>query len=648
MIPGRVSRRGAMARSTWIVAMASLSLFSRGTVNAAGGGLVRVPLLARRARRSSSSRHGERRELVDDDHQGGGGGTTHFVQIRVGGPVGQYRTLAVSTNSDWTAFPCTGCDACGHDNRLYDTTSSKSFRATPCGECAADDGNDRCRRAALADATPSSSTDDTCLLSDVDRDESSWGGFEATDVANIGADERTRFPMTFACQTTTKGWFADPEAAGGIIAMSPRPTSFINQMYQAGALPRPAFSLCFGHKILGLVNKDGTTNGALTLGGYDPKYHMTPIVFATNTRVKNSSFSLHLSKIYLRVGGGQQVEPDMKGLKIIPVRFNADIINDEANGGVTLNSGTPFTIFTHHLKKPFMEAWRQAAGEEFSNKKYELTKSQLLLLPTLLLQFRAHHNDGDDRNQRFHNAHLKPRSTPNLAGFQDLDTALPYDVVVAFPATHYMEHNVNNDRYRPRISFDNADGTILGSNMMQGYDVTFDLAHDRIGFAESASCQHVVRKRAGDDGGSGSGSGRGFDTSTLTFDDDLFEQEVGDSVHKKDFDHVSDDLYDDDDAAAGNSGGRRGPSGDHAFVKGVQALSPDGPAACDTLTCRAFVGFGYVAFAVAAWVAYKCATLKGGADGDDERIGEVFGDETEVQRLREVDFPDREPDEEEY
>lgn len=548
-------------------------------------------------------------------------GTTHFVQVRLGYP-GQYRTLAVSTSSDYTAFPCTGCVDCGDDEKQYFRYgASKTFESVPCGKCF--------NRERKCDHKRSN-----CVVSEVDQDLSEWEGFEAMDMAYIGSseDKKNGFPLMFSCQTKANGRFKNKEVAGGIISMSPSKTSFINQMYRARVLPVAAFSLCFGHKILGEQSADGSSKGAMTLGGYDPKYHTSPIVFASNTRQNNASFTLYLSKMYLRVGGGQQVNPDMDNLKVITVDFDPKVVND---GGVMLDSGTPFTVLDSQLQEPFMRAWKSATGEDFSNKKYQLTRVQLFLLPTILLQFRPF--PGEDVR------HINPDNVPNLVG-SGLDPTAPNDVLIAFPASHYMEHNAHTDRYRPRISFAPTTGdarshrkavSILGANMMQGHDITFDVANNRIGFAESASCVNLPQAKL-NVLSEGNGDGNSANHAVLTLDDDVLEEEAAKLPNR----NFLDDTFDDDHYAHLFLSERE--KGGNKFVTGVGALDPDGPAACNTITCKSFVGLGYVFVFMGGWVAYKCATMKG------SDIAEFAGDETEVQRLQEIDFPDYEPEDGTY
>merc|ERR1711957_217958 len=66
----------------------------------------------------------------------------------------------------------------------------------------------------------------------------------------------------------------------------------------------------------------------------------------------------------------------------------------------------------------------------------------------------------------------------------------PLDVVITIPGSHYMEFDPDTDKYVPRFYTEEASGSVLGANAMMGYDVYFDVARGRIGFAES-NCDYV-------------------------------------------------------------------------------------------------------------------------------------------------------------
>ena len=70
-----------------------------------------------------------------------------------------------------------------------------------------------------------------------------------------------------------------------------------------------------------------------------------------------------------------------------------------------------------------------------------------------------------------------------------LDPSSPNDLLIAIPATNYMEFSPRTKQYASRVYFTETSGGVLGSNTMQGHNVVFDWENGRIGFAES-SCTY--------------------------------------------------------------------------------------------------------------------------------------------------------------
>jgi len=445
-----------------------------------------------------------------------------------------------------------------------------------------------------------------CLVSEEYRDLSRWEAFEAMDNVYVGGapvegpldgtdvTQAYGFPLIFACQTKVEG-FSIP-SADGILGFSSKQTSFVNQMYQAKALDRPAFSLCFSRK-----NKleDEPDTGSLTLGGFDPSYHLSQMTYAKNTMVAKNSFSLYLRNVFIRIGGGESVKPFIPGMKILEVEFDDELLNSEEVGGVAFDTTTPYTLFSNLLSEPFKQAWTYATGEEFTYHKVKLTEAEVKSLPTLILQLKNYPNPGKA---------IKNGQEVFLAS--ELDEKHPDDILIAFPASHYMEYNSNTRMYRPRISFENMGGSILGSNLMQGHDITFDLVHDRIGFAETNSCTMIDEQSSNE-----------VDTGDFSYADDLFTGEIDDAIDFSIDKWGADDIFLADDFT----------------IPAVKKISDKEEFACDNMMCKSYVGFGYFFGVVFAWVIYKCTNIK-------TKAYEVFGDEDEVEKLQDIDFPSYEPE----
>lgn len=196
----------------------------------------------------------------------------------------------------------------------------------------------------------------------------------------------------------------------------------------------------------------------------------------------------------------------------------------------------------------------------------------------------------------------------------DRDPLNPFDALMAIPATHYMEYNPSTGTYRAKITLDSKLGTFLGINAMQGHAFFYDLAKDRIGFAESYNCRPKM-------------SPAGLvDVSLMSFaflvhsfsfviswsnlnllaQDDMFE------LPTVQIDTETGGLQD----PAGGPYDPGGPLG--GMPKGPEVITPrtQGPdgaegytdedtGTCVTATCISFVTVGYCIVVIALAVAYR-------------------------------------------
>jgi hypothetical protein len=122
----------------------------------------------------------------------------------------------------------------------------------------------------------------------------------------------------------------------------------------------------------------------------------------------------------------------------------------------------------------------ETLGLPYSNEPIALSDTALHSLPTVILQLK-----GDDVSNA-EVLHKFPIS-PHLA--RSLDPERPLDVLVAVPPSNYMEYQEDIAMYVSGIYFEEAGGSVMGSNVMLMHDVFFDVEHERIGWAES-SCDY--------------------------------------------------------------------------------------------------------------------------------------------------------------
>jgi hypothetical protein len=277
-----------------------------------------------------------------------------------------------------------GCTDCGdRDEDFYDQHKSSYFDFFMCK-----DGVDNCSPDAVC------WKDKVCQVSDIYLDgTSSWTAFEAKDLVYVGGEPNDRnpegtnfaevygFEFNFGCQTALQGYFAT-NIAEGLLAMSPKKTSFLHQLYEAQKIPHLSFSLCFNS----YVSRDETRSvGAVTMARPMEWIHETPMVFAKNSDPDNL-YQLQIEKVYLHEGGstlsqGIEAGPSLHTLTIDYTQMNSD------GRGVFLDSGTPFTQLDEKLAAPFMDAWKVITGMDYSNDNMFVDERDVSMLPTVVFQF---------------------------------------------------------------------------------------------------------------------------------------------------------------------------------------------------------------------------------------------------------------------
>lgn len=462
----------------------------------------RPPLVSTTDEANADRRAGKKRSL-----QSGRGSSQppkfpgmHYVDVWIGTPTATKQTVAISTSSDYTVLPCSSDESSlgapdGMDQ--YDAPGSDTFESVSCDMCFAEgsrcqrtvdgmDGGERCEVGGM-------------LLSGKNR----WTAYEARDEVFIGGpptrrqdtdreemlvtDSNLRLNLLFACELTATGFLINiRRTANGLLGMSTSRTSFINQLFATGKLTEWSFSLCFNRQrppsdtiddVADGPEEAQTTTGTMTLGGFDDGHLLTPMIYATNTQAGGAPYSMRLRAIYLRKNGGNSAVAEGED----QVLTKLDVPEEKLNGGsgVVLDSASPYTLLNNAVEGSFKEVWSELAGMDHTYSPIELTLEELEKLPTLVLQLQAADTSSDTLD-------LDPDSTPAMAG-TDLDPEHSRDVLLAVPASHYMEYVVGGS-YRNRISLKSSGGTILGANVLQGRHVNFDLTNLRIGFAEHNSC----------------------------------------------------------------------------------------------------------------------------------------------------------------
>jgi len=172
-------------------------------------------------------------------------------------------------------------------------------------------------------------------------------------------------------------------------------------------------------------------------------------------------------------------QDDLPRLHKLPL--GEDALN---SGNVILDSGTTDTYFSRALDGPFKNIWKELTGHDYNHNPISITQEEIAALPTILMVMSGYSDEvvGDEPTGN-------PDDIAGYAGHTDLSSN-PRDIVLAIPASHYLEYDPDIGKYVPRFYTDEGSGSVLGANAMMGHDVLFDNERGRIGFAES-NCDYM-------------------------------------------------------------------------------------------------------------------------------------------------------------
>ncbi|KAL3936942.1 MAG: hypothetical protein SGBAC_007843 [Bacillariaceae sp.] len=412
---------------------------------------------------------------------------THYIHLWIGSPLPQRQSVIVDTGSRFTAFPCEGCKHCGqehHTDPYFSPSRSESFQAL---ECPLD-----CVGHATCETTASENTNDGyCYFSQAYTEGSSWMAYQAKDLVYCGGrdllqaasplDTNYSIPFMFGCLQEESGLFVT-QLADGIMGLSAQELTLPKQLYNLGKIEYNMFALCFRRELGS--SKRGVTAGTMTLGGVSSTLDTSPMVYARNTQSKGW-YTVSVKRIYIAKNGGRQFHfPTKKAVAnakdIVSIPIDKDVVN--SGKGVIVDSGTTDTYLNANALPAFSKVWRSVTGMDYRHRPIALTDEQLQNLPTVLVQFQAASSSSDTY------------PTPVLGQVGMLDPKNRMDVLLAIPATSYMEYMPTMKMYASRLYFTETSGGVLGANAMQGYNVLFDWQHHRIGFSQSSCAYDLVEK----------------------------------------------------------------------------------------------------------------------------------------------------------
>jgi hypothetical protein len=221
-------------------------------------------------------------------------------------------------------------------------------------------------------------------------------------------------------------------------------------------------------------------------------------------------FTVFVQAIYVARNGGNAFLFDTPESTTGIVRIDVDHTKINSGRGVIVDSGTTDTYINSSVRPAFAKLWKQVTGMDYTHGPIYLTQSQLKRLPTILIQMHGtttssssatttiNHGGGPDSSSTIPSLYSNKNLSPVMGQVGYLDEDRWNDVLLAIPATSYMEYSTRLKVYTSRLFFTETRGGVLGASAMQGHNVLFDWQHGRIGFARS-SCEYdlIASKKDG-------------------------------------------------------------------------------------------------------------------------------------------------------
>jgi len=404
---------------------------------------------------------------------------THHAYLYVGSPP-QRRTLIVDTGSRLVAFPCTPCPNCGTGHAspsYYDPSVSTTDVVNACPADCRFDGMSKCANS--VNGTQQQQQQQQCRFVQRYTEGSRIEAYEITDVMWLGtADvgESTAdptyvgmaVPFVFGCQTSEEGLFRH-QYADGIMGVAMHQTTLIAAMYEAGAIPRHAFSLCLnfdggvfslGGTKLGLGNDALPSSGNATSPPSTP-HHLEPMQFAP--LAKNHGWyavgvmSLHLGDIL-----------------ITTTETLLSAFND--GKGTIIDSGTTDSYLPRVIARPFRRAWETITGHVHSNKLERYTYARFRRLPNITITVHGLRGTSIRWSATPSNYMEEMAVTRTNSELRSARIIKRVDITKPWEGTKSFTN---------RIYVDEPNGCVVGGNWMADHDVLFDVQGKRIGIARA-------------------------------------------------------------------------------------------------------------------------------------------------------------------
>ncbi|KAG6964807.1 hypothetical protein JG687_00005742 [Phytophthora cactorum] len=355
---------------------------------------------------------------------------THYTWLYAGTPP-QRASVIADTGSALMAFPCSGCDGCGHhtdqpfqaansSTLVHITCSQKSF--FQCKECRVQS--------------------DTCGISQSYMEGSSWKASVVEDIVYLGGessfdDEEMRNQygthFQFGCQSSETGLFVT-QVADGIMGLSNTENHIVAKLHRENKIASNLFSLCFTEN-----------GGTMSVGQPHKAAHRGEISYVKvmSDRSAGHFYNVHMKDI--RIGG-----------KSINAKEEA-----YTRGHYIVDSGTTDSYLPRALKTEFLQMFKEIAGRDYQvgNSCKGFTNKDLASLPTIQLVMEAY---GDENAE----------------------------VILDVPPEQYLLES--NGAYCGGIYLSENSGGVIGANLMMNRDPSSSAATGEEKPKEKSSGTHPM------------------------------------------------------------------------------------------------------------------------------------------------------------
>jgi hypothetical protein len=293
-------------------------------------------------------------------------------------------------------------------------------------------------------------SNDLCNFGQSYSEGSSWRAYKVKDQLWVGGQDADTVPtgnkyavnFMFGCQTSETGLFRT-QLADGIMGMAMAIDTLPSQLVEQKVAKSNIFAMCFR-----------VGGGIMTIGGVDQRIHTKSGVLYAKIRETDGWYTVSLLDVQLQNQGSSRSKTSLG--------FDKNVYN--SGKGPIVDSGTTDTYLPQQVKAQFTKVFEDLSGKPFSSGNIKLSDAELAKMPDVV--FTLEGTDGK-----------------------------PFDVVMPF--TNYID-KVGDQTYAFRIYLTEGQGAVLGANFMNGYNVIFDKANRRVGFARSDCMYEEYREKVHD------------------------------------------------------------------------------------------------------------------------------------------------------